>query len=181
VIKKFKLESDLRKWVREQAGDRPWWIEPSQGSTIGLPDCCVDYGARGRVVWVELKLAELRGISDRLKLDYDVRPAQRDVIGDMLFRGQSVSMLIGVKGSRMVLALKATQQSLSGRIDSMLDCYSRGDLRFCNVNTLRQGGSFGQRAGNVGLFEVALMMADGTFLPGGAASFQEEFRKELEK
>lgn len=48
-----KQEDALRKKIKQHFKDRVLWIEPTRGSTFGLPDCLLAYN--GILVPVELK------------------------------------------------------------------------------------------------------------------------------
>jgi hypothetical protein len=84
----FKKESDLRSWVKERTQD-PFWIEPTRGSTIGVPDV---YAHDSGGVWVELKHGDCK---DRRLLQWKPRPGQYDKIRTLRNRGARVGVAIG--------------------------------------------------------------------------------------
>ena len=149
---RFILESDLRLWVRKQAGEIPWWIEPSQGSTLGIPDCCIPIGG-GRVAWLELKIGEMKDG----RMTYRVRPEQRRQIKTMLEQQQSIALLVGVSGSDIVAALTPTEEALDGQITDMKRAFLDQKLLFCGEGTSTKSIDT-RRLGNV---ELAVMLAEG--------------------
>lgn len=106
----IKSEKDVRKFVRENFGKRAKFIEPSMGSTKGIPDC---YLLLGGLLWIELKSGPLTGDGHVVS---DVRPAQAEQIGDLLNDGQKVAMLIGVEGHDKLILTQGRDQMLSGRV-----------------------------------------------------------------
>jgi hypothetical protein len=91
-------EDDVRTYVRQASAGRVRWVEPALGSTPGLPDCWVPLRC-GRQVHLELKAGNLtKGI-----LRYKVRPEQKREIAKMADDGVPVGLLIGIKGSKLVV------------------------------------------------------------------------------
>lgn len=108
-------EGDVRNWVRQASAGKARWVEPSMGSTIGLPDCWVpmDNGLLTMQVHLELKAGEIKGN----KLCYTVRPEQRRELRAMLRDGVPVGFVIGVTGTvgSFVFAWPTTQAQ-TGRL-----------------------------------------------------------------
>ena len=92
----FKKEGDVRDWVRGRTKD-PFWIEPTRGSTIGVPDTFV-HDAGG--VWIELKHGVCK---DRILLKWKPRPGQYGKIRTLRDRGSRVGVLIGFGNSLFVV------------------------------------------------------------------------------
>ena len=109
----FRLESDLRKWMRDGFGDKARWVEPARGSTIGLPDCWMPVLGSRIPVWVELKLAELKAG----RLIFTIRPEQRKQLTSMLRDNAVVGLIAGEKQGSMVWAMAINDQTLSGDVD----------------------------------------------------------------
>ena len=109
----FRLESDLRKWMRDGMGDKARWVEPARGSTIGLPDCWITVDGSRVPVWVELKVAEVKGN----QLLFTVRPEQRKQLTSMMRDKAVVGLIAGIKHANMVLAMIINDQTLSGVVD----------------------------------------------------------------
>jgi hypothetical protein len=98
----FKSESDVRQWVRNRVHN-VFWIEPSAGSTFGLPDCVINDG--GREHWFELKIGEIVNSSGDLILRFEVRPEQKRVLRTMARLGWRVNLLVGLKGASVVFVI----------------------------------------------------------------------------
>lgn len=103
-------EDDVRAYVRQASAGRARWVEPALGSTPGLPDCWVPMG--DRQVHLELKCGEIKGG----KLCFTVRPEQRREIKAMLKDGVTVGFCVGLAGTKSVLFMAATQESLAGKV-----------------------------------------------------------------
>ena len=108
----FKLESDLRKLVRETFPEAQW-IEAALGGSTGLPDCFINDqdGDVNRVAFFELKVGEVRG----REVVYEVRPEQRKRIKLMLAAGYAVWLLVGEKGGERVWKVTPNSRTLRGR------------------------------------------------------------------
>jgi hypothetical protein len=101
----FKSESDVRVWVRIQSNGRARWIEHAAGGTPGLPDCWVPHGPHQ--VHLELKLADLNKAG---QLRFTVRPQQRLEIMRMMHDAVPVGLLVGVKGTSVLLFVPPTRK-----------------------------------------------------------------------
>lgn len=108
----YRLESDLRRWMREGLGDKARWVEPALGSTIGLPDCWTPIKGSRIPVWVELKLAECRAG----RLLFTVRPEQRKQLTSMVRDGAIVGLIAGQKQGDRVWAMIVNDQTLCGDV-----------------------------------------------------------------
>lgn len=71
----FTSEADVRRWVRDQFGKSVFWIEPSMGSTFGLPDVLLAWVCQ--LVPIELKFAKINRAGE-LKVAY--RANQRKMV-----------------------------------------------------------------------------------------------------
>jgi hypothetical protein len=107
-------ENDIRRWVRDQKGINPRWVEPAQGSTIGTPDLWFMVSVDGHpiTVWVELKLAVT---TDGL-LKFEVRPQQRKVLRGILNEGGTAFILAGQKKGAKMWLMNPNEAALSGRV-----------------------------------------------------------------
>lgn len=103
-------ESDVRAHVRDVANGTARWIEPSLGSTIGLPDCWVP--KQGVCVHIELKC----GVLKNSELRYEVRPEQKKQLQLMKQDKVPCGLLIGVEGTEILIAARIDRESLSGRL-----------------------------------------------------------------
>jgi hypothetical protein len=118
----FKSESDVRVWVRIQSNGRARWIEHAAGGTPGLPDCWVPHGPHQ--VHLELKLADLNKAG---QLRFTVRPQQRLEIMRMMHDAVPVGLLVGVKGTSVLLFVPPTRKgALFGTID-----FTGGEECYC--------------------------------------------------
>lgn len=115
MLKIIESEADVRKWVRECSGGKARWIEPNLGSSFGLPDCWVPWPLEtgGDEVHLELKCAKLEGSI----LTYGVRPEQRSEIRSMVDDRVRVGLLIGVKGTPIVIFALPSTPWLRGKVD----------------------------------------------------------------
>jgi hypothetical protein len=109
----FRLETDLRKWMRDGLGDKARWVEPARGSTIGLPDCWMPIDGSRVPVWVELKVADVKGN----RLVFTIRPEQRKQLTSMVRDKAVVGLIAGVKYANMVLAMMINDQTMNGDVD----------------------------------------------------------------
>lgn len=110
----FQSESDLRKWMRDGLLDKVRFVEPSRGSTIGLPDCWAPLKVKEKTtqVWVELKLATVVG--DRMM--FTIRPEQRKQIASMVRDEVVVGLIVAEKGGDRVWALGINDSVLAGDV-----------------------------------------------------------------
>lgn len=93
----FRNENQLRKLWEKVTQATNYRIEPSIGSTIGIPDM-LQLGAGGRLVFAELKVGKRK---DRV-LKFKVRPAQKARIPEMMDEGAHGVVVVGEIGSRVV-------------------------------------------------------------------------------
>lgn len=116
----FKNEKQLRKLMRDCSCKTLWWIEPNLGSSDGLPDCFTLVDPRGELVFAELKRGWL-GIDGVLK--FEVRRAQRDVIGDMMALGADGAVVVAQIGGAVVhvFSVRDYPGALDGAVD-LLSC-----------------------------------------------------------
>ena len=112
--KTFQSENDLRSWVRWASFGKARWVEPSIGSTTGLPDFWVPFGGFGLSTHIELKFGEIHKGS---MLKYNIRTSQIREINKMLADGISVGLMVGIKDSKEIIILPPTEEALSGYVD----------------------------------------------------------------
>ncbi len=92
----FQTETSVREWVKARTED-PFWIEPTRGSTVGVPDTFVhDSGG----VWIELKCGVVK--SDRY-VNWKPRQGQYDKFRTLKRRGSRVGALIRARDSLLVV------------------------------------------------------------------------------
>ncbi len=108
-------EADVRTWVRDASGGKARWVEPALGSTPGLPDCWVPWPTgfdAGEVVHLELKCGVLKdGV-----ITYKVRPEQKREIPAIMKDGVKVGLLVGIKGTGVVVFAYPNSDALNGRL-----------------------------------------------------------------
>lgn len=99
--------------MRSASAGKARWVEPSMGSTVGLPDCWVPMEGGQLQVHLELKAAVITtGF-----LRFHVRPEQRREIRSMIADKVPVGLVIGVKGTcGSFLFARPTDQILAGSI-----------------------------------------------------------------
>ena len=107
---RFDDEGDVRRAVRELGGALLYWIEPSAGSTNGLPDCF--YMRNGITIFMELKCGHFA----KNELRFTVRPAQRRFARAALLAAVSVQFVVGVRSTRTGYILPTNEVTLSGRV-----------------------------------------------------------------
>lgn len=112
----FKLEKDVRQWLRAIAPGRVFWIEAAAGGSVGMPDCHA-YDELGRGFWLECKLGTLNG--DRLS--YRLRAAQRACLIRIIRAGGVAGLLIGIKGTRKVCVAPYFEHSPIGCLNTTGD------------------------------------------------------------
>lgn len=118
--KPFTTELDLRKWVTRQVregGGQLYWVEPSGGSSMGLPDCYVVLG-RGQAVWLELKLGtRIRGKKGSVgeQVRFTIRPKQRHCIKALRAASIPVFVLVAVAETSDVVLIRQLEWVLSGK------------------------------------------------------------------
>jgi hypothetical protein len=105
-------EGDVRAWVREASEGKARWVEPALGSTAGLPDCWVP--EQGYCVWLELKVGEVKGGTH---LCYEVRPEQRRELKAMAKGKVPCGLLIGIKGSALLIWALPTAAAMAGKLE----------------------------------------------------------------
>ncbi len=104
----IREERDLRRLLRTGAfGKRIRWIEPSIGSTIGLPDCFLQWGQPGQptVLWVELKIGNLAPRNPGVML-FSIRAEQKACITQMRYEGMKVGMIVAEQHSRKIFGVR---------------------------------------------------------------------------
>lgn len=97
----FKVEADVRAWLRAEGGDRVFWVEPGRGGTVGLPDCLLA-AANGCTIWLEVKLGQVEKGLVRARL----RPAQRITLRRAAGLGLPVGILVGIQGTERVIVIE---------------------------------------------------------------------------
>lgn len=100
----IRQERDLRRLMREsELGKRIRWVEPAMGSTLGLPDCFLQWGAPGMptVLWLELKLGRVAPQRPDVML-FHIRPDQKATISQMRYEGMKVGLIVAEQHSRRV-------------------------------------------------------------------------------
>lgn len=112
-MKKLKSEADVRKLFRKALppDHRARWVEPSAGSTLGLPDLFLKM-RQGRAAWVELKFCPAPKDG---KIRFKLEDAQVREIPLLVADGFPVVFAIGLP-DRLVVA-SVTDDILSGVID----------------------------------------------------------------
>jgi len=106
--KMIKSEGDVRQWLRARFGMGLLWIEPSAGSTFGIPDSLLLIGD-GRTIFIEAKLAVGKG-----PFRFKVRAGQRLLFKRLMMLRQPVLFAIGIKGTSEVVLVPATFETCSG-------------------------------------------------------------------
>jgi len=115
-------EREVRKWVRDSSRDNAMWIEPNNGSTVGLPDCFFLYGGLSAVSWHELKVGEMKmgGVY------YTVRPQQRNKIRTFLKNNHRICLIVGIKKTKEIICFLPTPDACFGKIESLELALSQG-------------------------------------------------------
>lgn len=98
----FRSEKDLREWVKFSANENDFWIEPSLGSTQGLPDLFLCYGS-GISIYVELKVGKRRGDN----IFFSLTMGQAITIPRMIKNGAVVKFLVAEKLSSDIWVVDA--------------------------------------------------------------------------
>jgi len=111
-------ERDLRKWMRAVWGkDRLAWIEPSYGSSIGMPDTLLMFC--GQWLPLELKIGEPANDGIHCKL----RPAQIAFHHNAYKNGMKTAFVVGVdtpKGFNVYVAPGASCPKDNSGVMTML-------------------------------------------------------------
>ena len=109
----FRVEGDVRAWLKGAGGDRVFWVEPGRGGTYGLPDCLLAAGG-GVTVWLEVKLGwwELGEEGEIVGVGAKLRPVQRITLRRACMMGLPVGMLVGVEGRRSPIVVRLTELDL---------------------------------------------------------------------
>lgn len=130
----FKLESDVRADVRE-AFPHAQWVEAGLGGSTGLPDCFINDqdGMPSRVAFFELKTGELKGAI----LHFEVRPAQKKRLKQMIAAGYRAWFLVGEKNGDRLWRIYPDQSARNGR--AMVD--GPGVVRIFDLRTELLAGS----------------------------------------
>lgn len=133
LAKSFISELDIRRTLKDHAKDKIFWIEPSAGSTMGLPDCFIasDAGA----MFCELKIGILtrKGV-----LTFAVRREQRTTLKRMVRLKIDVRIIVGIKGTRALFMLLPDQKGdwLSGRVHLNNGLHKK-TIHAININTMK--------------------------------------------
>jgi hypothetical protein len=132
--KPFTTELDLRKWVTRQAregGGKVFWVEPSGGSSMGLPDCYVVLGP-GQAVWLELKLGTRirpKKGSDKAEVRFTIRPKQRQTIRFLRADSIPVFVLVAVAGTPDVVLIRQLEWVLAGKAPYTTPIQGFGEIK----------------------------------------------------
>lgn len=111
----IESEDDVRAYVRRASGGKARWVEPTLGSTAGLPDCWVPFPKQGwsQTVHLELKEGEIKDGH----LVYHVRPEQRREFRAMHEDKIVAGFLVGLKGTDTLIFLLPVPQAIAGKVD----------------------------------------------------------------
>lgn len=120
----IESEDDVRAYVRQASAGRARWVEPALGSTPGLPDCWVPVS--DRQVHLELKCGRL----NNGMLRYTMRPEQRKQILQMVEDDVPVGLLVGVKGTKMVIFMHPEPRNIHGELSLRSEDAARHRLEF---------------------------------------------------
>jgi hypothetical protein len=104
-------EKDVRSAVRR---DLPggYWVEPSMGSTDGIPDTF--WIEDGRVTWAELKVAKAR----KGYWWVEFTPPQLRTIPRMIEEGAKVMLIVGLLGTEEIFGMDILPVIMAhGRLD----------------------------------------------------------------
>jgi hypothetical protein len=85
---RFGREETLRAWIKDWLGDEWWRIEPSQGSTFGLPDGFI-IGPNKRVLFTELKVCRIKNG----RLLFELTPAQKRNFPKLIAQGARLTIV----------------------------------------------------------------------------------------
>jgi hypothetical protein len=96
----FRTENDVRRAMREGLGSHARFIEPSAGSTLGLPDVFCAWPC-GTSLFAELKLGTIK--NGRIKIH--LRPAQKQQIASLLADACRACIIVGIKGAEEMYIL----------------------------------------------------------------------------
>lgn len=72
-----KTENAARKFLKQQAGERVFWIEQASGGTVGVPDAMVIVG--DRLIPFELKAGKVDLKENVFEWKVTIRPSQKRV------------------------------------------------------------------------------------------------------
>ena len=100
-------EKTLRRWVSEAFPDRVRWVEPTRGSSTGMPDAFVGLRA-GWELPLELKLGKDLTLTDSFTMR--VRPSQRRYHILAHERGEKTAFLVLVRGQKLVPVYSSFQK-----------------------------------------------------------------------
>lgn len=92
-------EGQLRRWV-SSCHDDTYWVEPSSGSTSGLPDAYLVKSGMG--LWVELKAAEW----SRGECRFNLRASQKQVLKSFELNKIPSCVLLVVKTTAAIWAAR---------------------------------------------------------------------------
>lgn len=101
---KFGLEATLRSWIKDWLMDSYWRVEPSQGSTFGLPDGFV-IGPNKRTLFIELKACHLQDG----RLEFGFTPAQKRSFPKLIKQGACLTVVAAETGSNRLWLLRGDE------------------------------------------------------------------------
>lgn len=105
-------EKDLRRWIRDNYGpDDAKWIEPSMGSTSGLPDVFFPDDT-GWTVWAELKV----GTTKDGELRFTVRPEQKQELRSMVKKNMSCGIIVADLLTKVLWGFLPDEEALAGKV-----------------------------------------------------------------
>lgn len=116
-----KTESAARKFLKQQAGERVFWIEQASGGTVGVPDAMVIVG--DRLIPFELKAGKVDLKENVFEWKVTIRPSQKRVGWAMWGFGIKVWILVvDTKGKghflcSMAEALQSIKQKRKARME----------------------------------------------------------------
>lgn len=139
-------ENDIRDFVRADAGGKERWVEPSIGSSYGLPDCWVAHN--GHCIHLELKVGKIVGaLTNTPALSFELRPGQKKEIRKMVADGLKVGLLVGLIQTEAMWFIRPCPEMYEGKIpmDVMLKQsqeYSAGSSSSEEGNSFQSGLNF---------------------------------------
>ena len=117
-MQKFTSEASVRKIVAAQLKRKIRWVEPTRGSTFGIPDGFIVLPAMalgghaiGVTVWVELKLGWMGENDGESVLLYSPRREQKRQIRKMVEEGVPVFFLVGLENSDGLWAINCVDRN----------------------------------------------------------------------
>lgn len=110
----LKSEKDVRDWVKKCTNRKARWVEPSVGSTVGLPDCWIPMGVGRPQVHVELKHGK---VTETGRVKFTVRPSQKTEIKKMIADGVPVLFFVSINLTKIILMMTVNDDVLSGVVE----------------------------------------------------------------